>query len=65
MPNHSQKQSTVPDQPGASHPGLETQEAELSRYGIVSVPITFFDWGGYRYSNARDAISAAKRGSTN
>jgi len=35
--------------------------AELAQHGITSVPITFFDWGGYRYSNARDAIAAAKR----
>lgn len=40
----------------------ETQATELARHGITSVPVTFFDWGGYRYSNARDAIAAAKRG---
>ena len=34
---------------------------ELKRYGIVPVVLTVFDWGGYRYSNARDAIAAAKR----
>jgi hypothetical protein len=61
---HLQRQSTVPDRPGASRPGLETQEAELSQHGIASVPIAFFDRRDYRYSNARDAISAAKRGST-
>lgn len=36
-------------------------QAELKRYGIVSVQLTAFDWGGYRYSNARDAIAAAMR----
>lgn len=36
-------------------------QVELQRYGITAVPLTVFDWGGYRYSNARDAISAAKR----
>ena len=34
---------------------------ELSRYGIVSVPTEVFMWGGYRYTNARDALAAAKR----
>ena len=29
--------------------------------GVVPVQLTVFDWGGYRYSNARDAIAAAKR----
>lgn len=36
--------------------------AELERHGIVSIPATVYEWGGYRYSNARDAIAAAKRG---
>ena len=34
---------------------------ELKRYGITPVQLTVFDWGGYRYSNSRDAIAAAKR----
>ena len=34
---------------------------ELKQYGIVPVMLTVFDWGGYRYSNARDATAAAKR----
>ena len=40
----------------------ESLAGELAQHGITSVPITFFDWGGYRYSNAGDAIAAAKRG---
>jgi hypothetical protein len=36
-------------------------QAELDRYGIARVPADVFHWGGYRYSNARDAIAAAKR----
>ena len=36
-------------------------DLELRRYGIVPVQLTVFDWGGYRYSNLRDAIAAAKR----
>jgi hypothetical protein len=35
---------------------------ELKRYGIVPVQLTVFDWGGFRYTNASDAIAAAKRG---
>ena len=33
----------------------------LASLGIVAVPSTMFEWGGYRYSNASDAIAAAKR----
>ena len=36
-------------------------KAELKRYGITPVQVTVFDWGGYRYTNARDAIAAARR----
>ena len=36
-------------------------EADLARYGIERVPVDVFLWGGYRYSNARDALAAAKR----
>jgi hypothetical protein len=37
-------------------------KAELNQYGIVTVPIEVFLWGGYRYTNAYDALAAAKRG---
>jgi hypothetical protein len=47
-------------------PAPETQSrddlrAELKRYGITPVQLTVFDWGGYRYTNSKDAIAAAKR----
>jgi len=35
--------------------------ADLKRYGITPVQLTVFDWGGYRYTNAKDAIAASKR----
>ena len=38
-------------------------QAELKRHGIASVQLTVFEWRGYRYSNASDAIAAAKRAS--
>jgi hypothetical protein len=36
-------------------------EAELERLRIKRVPAEIFEWNGYRYSNARDAIAAANR----
>ncbi|HJP69222.1 MAG TPA: hypothetical protein VJ846_09995 [Sphingomicrobium sp.] len=39
----------------------KVEQAELDRYGIVRVPADMFVWSGYRYSNARDALAAAKR----
>jgi hypothetical protein len=46
-----------------SRPDEEADRAELDRYGIERVPADLFLWGGYRYSNARDALAAAKRNS--
>lgn len=45
-------------------PEMESRDdlqSELKRYGITPVQLTVFDWGGYRYSNSKDAIAAAKR----
>ena len=39
----------------------DIDQAELHRYGIERVPADVFLWGGYRYSNASDALAAAKR----
>ena len=39
----------------------KAEQAELDQHGIERVPADVFLWGGYRYSNARDALAAAKR----
>ena len=35
---------------------------ELDRYDIAVVLKATYEWGGYRYTNASDAIAAAKSG---
>ena len=35
--------------------------AQLDRYDIAMVLQAVYEWGGYRYSNASDAIAAAQR----
>ena len=47
--------------PSAEMQSRDDLQSELERYGITPVLLTVFDWGGYRYSNSRDAIAAAKR----
>lgn len=42
-------------------PSDEIRRVELEQYGIERVPADVFLWGGYRYSNAHDALAAAKR----
>jgi hypothetical protein len=36
-------------------------DAQLTTLGITRIPADIFEVGGYRYSNARDAIAAAER----
>lgn len=36
-------------------------DGDLQRLGITSHQHTSYQWNGYRYSNAADAIAAAKR----
>jgi len=36
-------------------------QAELDRLGIRRIPAEVFVWGDFRYSNAHDAIAAARR----
>jgi hypothetical protein len=48
---------------GAMRPS--TIEAEighkLAALGITVIPRTVYEWSGYRYTNAKDAIAAAER----
>lgn len=37
------------------------REDELAALGITCVRTKTFEWGGYRYTNAHDAIAAASR----
>jgi hypothetical protein len=47
--------------PELSHaPDAETQAA-IRDFGIVRVPSQTFEYGGYRYSNIKDAVAEAKR----
>ena len=37
------------------------EDGELHRLGIKRVPTEVFVWREYRYSNAQDALAAARR----
>lgn len=52
-------QAPAPVVKGNSSPDIASL---LERYGIATVPRPTYEWGGYRYTNAHDAIAAAKRG---
>ena len=34
---------------------------KLAAHGITAIPLTIYEWSGYRYTNAKDAIAAAER----
>jgi hypothetical protein len=54
----------TPHGPLAPQQGAVTQTDLLTLYGIKAVPGISYEWGAYRYTNATDAISAAKRGAS-
>lgn len=59
MPDTS---SSSPHEPSAEPVDSKPYDgADLSRYGISAHQHTGYEWNGYRYSNASDAIAAAKR----
>ena len=41
--------------------GNSEQTKEMSEYGITRVPVDYFHYKGYRYTNLKDAIAQAKR----
>lgn len=53
---------------GGTPPAHRSSEAsikhELAALGIACIQTKTFEWGGYRYTNAHDAIAAAKRGAS-
>jgi hypothetical protein len=43
-------------------PALSPEAAgEMKRYGITRVPVNYFHYGKYRYTNLENAIAEAKR----
>ena len=50
--------------PPAHRPSEVGADDELAALGIACIQTRTFEWGGYRYTNAHDAIAAAKRGAT-
>ena len=45
-----------------SCPAISSEDAEeMAKYGITRVPIDYFHYGDFRYTNLKDAIAQAKR----
>lgn len=57
-----QLQPFTTSQPPHALAGSASVCAELDRYDVAVVVQAVYEWGGYRYTNASDAIAAAKRG---
>lgn len=51
--------SSIPSQP--SEAGSSETDELLEHYGIVRIPAELFEYGGYRYTNIKDAIAEAQR----
>ena len=45
-----------------SCPTISAEAAEeMAKYGITRVPVDYFFYGDFRYTNLKDAIAQAKR----
>lgn len=53
MTSAEHQKSNLPDYPKPTE--------EMSEYGIIRVPIDYFHYKDYRYTNLKDAIAQAKR----
>ena len=65
IPDHgiaANLQHFAASQPSHALAGSPSTCAELDHYDIAVVLQAIYEWGGYRYTNASDAIAAAKRG---
>ena len=51
---------SISSAPSADQRSTDLSE-DLERHGVVTVLTATYEWGGYRYSTARDALAAAKR----
>lgn len=68
MPEKKAPRSNVPNRDRWENEGGQLQQVplvddrqrEMERYGIVAIPQTIYELGGYRYTNFRDALDAAK-----
>ena len=45
----------------AGSPDDDDPAKAMARYGIECVPVDYFHWNGFRYSNLKDAVAAARR----
>lgn len=53
-------QQLTASQPPRAFAGSPSMCAELDRYDIAVVLQAVYEWGGHRFTNAADAIAAAK-----
>jgi hypothetical protein len=45
-----------------ANPALSPEAVEeMAKYGITRVPVDYFHFGDFRYTNLKDAIAQAKR----
>jgi len=61
MPNVRTPSANTSEKHSLTQASATAEMNLLAQYGIKEVPLTSFKWGGFRYTQARDAIVAARR----
>ncbi|HEY0626979.1 MAG TPA: hypothetical protein VGD10_09620 [Allosphingosinicella sp.] len=51
--------SSTHAQPSDTSPA--EMDAQMKKHGIIRVPADYFEYGGYRYTNLKDAVAEALR----
>ena len=51
----------MPHSPTSEPISPDPPDSKLARFGIIARQHTTYEWNGYKYLNASDAIAAAKR----
>jgi hypothetical protein len=58
-PGDKPKDPLIPEKP-ATQPNKVLAE-EIAKYGITRVPVDYYHYGVFRYTNLKDAVAQAKR----
>jgi hypothetical protein len=59
MGEHEMPSTASNNEPSSN---LSPEDAErMAKYGIVRIPVDYFHYGKFRYTNLKDAIAQAER----
>jgi hypothetical protein len=52
---------TSPADAKETSPAINAESSEMAKYGITRIPVDYFHYREFRYTNLKDAVAQAKR----